>query len=134
MNCLSVLQYAVDVLKVRHIIVCGHYGCGGVKASLESRPHGLVNNWLRHLYDVYIKNERELTGIADYQQRLERLCEINVIQQATNAGDTTIVHDAWQRGQDLHIHCWIYRIADGLLKELASCISSDDDLRRIKKG
>jgi len=131
MNCLSVLQYAVDVLKVKYIIICGHYGCGGVKASLDSHPHGLVDNWLCNIRDVYKKNERELTGIADEEQRFDRLCELSAIEQVINVGNTTIVQDAWQRGQDLTIHCWMYGIADGRLRELEECVSSDKDLRQI---
>lgn len=133
MSCLSVLQYGVDILKVKHVIICGHYDCGGVKAWLKGHPHGLVDNWLRHIHEVYIKNERELTGISDHQQRLDRLCELNAIEQAANAGNTTIVQSAWKRGQDLTIHCWMYGISNGLLKELAASISSDDDLKQIRK-
>jgi len=133
MSCLSVLQYGVDVLKVKHVIICGHYGCGGVKAWLEGHPHGLVDNWLRHIHEVYIKNQQELSGISDNQQRLDRLCELNAIEQAANAGNTAIVQGAWKRGQSLTIHCWMYGIVDGLLKELAASISSDDELRQIKK-
>jgi carbonic anhydrase len=131
MSCLSALQYGVDELKVKHVIICGHYGCGGVKALLEGHPHGLVDNWLRHIQEVYIKNEPELTAISDHRQRLDRLCEFNAIEQAANAGNTTIVQSAWERGQDLTIHCWIYDISNGLLKELASSVSSDDELRQI---
>jgi len=133
MSCLSALQYGVDALKVKHVIICGHYECSGVKAWLEGHPHGLVDNWLRHIHEVYIKNELELTGISDHQQRLDRLCELNAIEQAANAGNTTIVQSAWKRGQNLTIHCWMYGIADGLLKELTASISSDDELKQIKK-
>ena len=133
MSCLSALQYGVDVLKVKHVIICGHYGCGGVKSWLEGHPHGLVDNWLRHIHEVYIKNERELTAISNHQKRLDRLCELNTIEQAANAGNTTIVQEAWKRGQALTIHCWMYGIADGLLKEIAASISSDDYLKQIMK-
>ena len=127
------LQYGVDVLKVKHVIICGHYGCGGVKAWLEGHPHGLVDNWLRHIHEVYIKNELELTGISDHQQRLDRLCELNAIEQAANAGNTTIVQNAWKRGQNLTIHCWMYCIADGSLKELEDSVSSNDELIKFNK-
>ena len=133
MNCLSALQYGVDVLKVKHVIICGHYGCGGVKAWLEGHPHGLVDNWLSHIHEVYIKNERELTGISDHQQRLDRLCELNAIEQAANAGNTTIVQNAWKRRQNLTIHCWMYCIADGSLKELEDSVSSNDELIKFNK-
>ncbi|HJX34998.1 MAG TPA: carbonate dehydratase [Desulfatiglandales bacterium] len=132
-SCLSALQYGVDVLKVKHVIICGHYGCGGVKSWLEGHPHGLVDNWLSHIHEVYIKNERELTAISNHQKRLDRLCELNTIEQTANAGNTTIVQEAWKRGQALTIHCWMYGIADGLLKEIAASISSDDDLKQIMK-
>lgn len=124
MNCLSVLQYAVEILKVKHIIVCGHYGCGGVKAALESHPHGLIDNWLRHIRDVYRRKAQDLMRIVDEQQRVDRLCELNVVEQVTNVGNTTIVQEAWQRGQLLTIHGWIYGIANGLLKDLGVCLSS----------
>ncbi|RJX21323.1 MAG: carbonate dehydratase [Ammonifex sp.] len=131
MNCLSVLQYAVEILKVKHIIVCGHYGCGGVKAALESHPHGLIDNWLRHIRDVYRRKAQDLMRIVDEQQRVDRLCELNVVEQVTNVGNTTIVQEAWQRGQLLTIHGWIYGIANGLLKDLGVCLSSNEDLRQM---
>ncbi|MEW5803196.1 MAG: carbonate dehydratase [bacterium] len=130
MNCLSVLQYAVEILKVKHIIVCGHYGCGGVRAALESQPHGLVDNWLRHIRDVYRRHAQDLTTVADEQKRLDRLCELNVIEQVTNVGNTTIVQEAWQRGQLLTIHGWIYGLANGLLKDMGVSISAYEDLSR----
>jgi carbonic anhydrase len=117
-NCLSVLQFAVEVLKVRHVIVCGHYGCGGVKAALGNQEFGLVDNWLRHIKDIYIKYKSEIDGLRFEQQRVNRLCELNVIEQVNNLSKTKIVQHAWQNGQDLSIHGVIYSIADGLLKEL----------------
>jgi len=126
MNCLSVLQYAVEILKIKHIIVCGHYGCGGVKAALESRPHGLIDNWLRPIREVYRKHETDLMRIADEQQRMDRLCELNIIEQVTNVGNTTIVQEAWQRGQTLSVHGWVYGISNGLLKDLGVCLSIKD--------
>ncbi|MCE9615574.1 MAG: carbonate dehydratase [Lentisphaerae bacterium] len=119
MNCLSVLQYAVDVLKVRHVIVCGHYGCGGIKAAVEERRHGLIDNWLRHIRDLYQRNRAGLDKAGNRAAMIHRLCELNVKEQVINASNTTIVQDAWRRRQDLSIHGWIYDIHDGLLKDLA---------------
>jgi carbonic anhydrase len=118
LNCLSVMQFAVDVLRVRHIIVCGHYGCGGVKAALCQDRLGLVDNWLRHVEDVKEKHEARLDGLAELSRRHDRLCELNVIEQVANVCATSIVKDAWQRGQSLSVHGWIYGIQDGLLRDL----------------
>ena len=118
LNCLSALQFAVDVLRVRHVIVCGHYGCSGVQAAMRDQRHGLVDNWLRHVHDVAIKHEAELAGIGSDHDRAARLCEFNVIEQVDNVGNTTIVSDAWRRGQSLAVHGWIYDLADGLLRDL----------------
>jgi carbonic anhydrase len=118
LNCLSVLQYAVDVLGVRHVIVCGHYGCGGVRAALDGSRHGLVDNWLRHVMDVGEKHEAELAGLESDQDRFARLCELNVAAQVANVCQTTIVQDAWARGQDLTVHGLIYGLEDGLLRDL----------------
>jgi carbonic anhydrase len=118
LNCLSVLQFAVDVLKVRHVIVCGHYGCNGVRAAMNDQRHGLVDNWLRHVHDVRIKHEAELAAVATEHERAARLAEFNVIEQVDNASNTTIVNDAWRRGQSLAVHGWIYDVADGLLRDL----------------
>ncbi|MGC1951921.1 MAG: carbonate dehydratase [Gammaproteobacteria bacterium] len=126
MNCLSVLQYAVDVLKIKHIIVCGHYGCGGVKAAIDSRPHGLIDNWLRHVRDIYLQYKEDLDRKADETERLDRLCELNVRQQVVNVGNTTIVQDAWARNQSVTVHGWIYRVADGLLKDLGLSVSAEN--------
>jgi carbonic anhydrase len=117
-NCLSVMQFAVDVLKIRHIIVCGHYGCSGVRASLMKERHGLVDNWLRHIQDVEHAHAAELDAIGNSDKRLDRLCELNVVQQVENVCRTTIVEDAWARGQALTVHGWIYGIQDGLLRDL----------------
>ncbi len=117
MNCLAVLQYAVDVLQVRHIIVCGHYGCGGVQAALSDRPHGLIDNWLRHIKDIYSDHSAELDAIVDGAARCDRLCEISVVQQVANVCHTTIVQDAWRRGQTLAVHGWIYSLSDGLIRD-----------------
>jgi carbonic anhydrase len=117
-NCLSCMQYAVDVLRVKHIIVCGHYGCGGVLAALRDDRLGLVDNWLRHVQDVRWKHQAELDGLGGETRRHRRLCELNVMEQALNAGQTTVVRDAWTRGQELAVHAWIYDIADGLLRDM----------------
>lgn len=118
LNCLSVLQYAVEVLKVRHIIVCGHYGCGGVKASLEADDHGLIDNWLGHIKDVRRFHAETLDEIDDPNRKADRLCELNVVEQVRNVGQTTIVKNALKRGQALSIHGWIYSITDGILRDL----------------
>ncbi|MBK6431271.1 MAG: carbonate dehydratase [Anaerolineae bacterium] len=132
MNCLSVLQYAVDILKIKHIIVCGHYGCGGVKAALESQPHGLIDNWLRHIRDIYQRSTSELFRFSTAEERINRLCELNVIEQVMNVANTTIVQEAWQRNQMVTIHGWIYAISDGFLKDLDACVSSISDLARLE--
>jgi carbonic anhydrase len=118
LNCLSVLQFAVDVLKVRHVIVCGHYGCSGVRAAVMQERHGLVDNWLRHIQDVREQHQAELGSIGDASRRIDRLCELNVGEQVSNVCRTTIVEEAWARGQPLTVHGWIYGIHDGLLRDL----------------
>jgi carbonic anhydrase len=133
MNCLSVLQYAVDILKIKHVIVCGHYGCGGIKAAMESQPHGLVDNWLRHIRDTWRRNQAELATIPGESERNNRLCELNVLDQVINVGNTTIIQDAWRRGQSTAIHGWIYDLSDGLLKDLGMCISSCEELHMLEK-
>ena len=130
-NCLSVIHYAVAVLKVKHIIVCGHYGCGGVAAALDDRPFGLIDNWLRHIKDVYDPKRFEDLDPSDKQGRLDRMCELNVAAQVRNVCHTTIVQDAWRAGQELCVHGWIYGLADGHLKDLDLCISDPDHLDAI---
>lgn len=120
LNCLSVIQYAVEVLAVKHIIVCGHYGCGGIKAALEEADHGLIDNWLDHIRDVGRLHAAELDGIDDPARAADRLCELNVIEQMRNVRATTIVRDAWRRGADLRVHGWIYSLKDGILNSLGS--------------
>jgi carbonic anhydrase len=127
LNCLSVIQFAVDVLKVEHIIVCGHHGCGGVKAALEDQRHGLVDNWLRHVQDVREDYAWALNGL-DSEARFRRLCELNVIRQVVHVCRTTIVEDAWARGQSLAIHGWIYGLDDGLLRDLGMCVTAAGEL------
>lgn len=128
LNCLSVLQFAIDVLRVKHIIVCGHYGCSGVHAALTGRRVGLADNWLRHVQDVHQKHERYLGDVLPVKQRLDRLCELNVIEQVINLCQTTIVQDAWERGQPLAVHGWVYGLQDGLLSELGMSISAPEML------
>ena len=127
-NCLSVLQYAIDVLKVKHVIVCGHYGCGGVRAAMSARPLGLIDNWLRHIRDVHLWNREELAAIADVDARADRLAELNVEAQVANVCHTTIVQDAWQRGQTVTVHGWIYSLSNGLLHEVGKVIESPDQI------
>ncbi len=116
LNCLSVLQYAIDALKVEHVIVCGHYGCGGVQAAAAGAPLGLVDNWLRHVQDVADRHRDELAGLEAGAARNDRLCELNVVEQAVNVCRTSIVQDAWRRGQRLTVHAWLYRLQDGRLR------------------
>lgn len=130
LNCLSVIQFAVEVLKVKHIIVCGHYGCGGVKAALERAEFGLIDNWLRHIQDIGETYDTELKKFKDPVERWDRLSELNVIEQVYNVCRTTIVENAWKQKQKLTIHGWIYRITDGLIRDLDMNISSPMDIRR----
>ena len=118
MNCLSVIQFAVEALGVEHIIVCGHYNCGGVKAAMEDARLGLINNWLRHIQDVIRTHEKTLEAIEDEQERFYKLCELNVLEQTLNVCETSFVKDAWQRGQNLTVHGWIYDMREGVLKKL----------------
>ena len=127
LNCLSVLQYAVDVLRVRHVIVCGHYGCGGVRAAYERAQFGLIDNWLRHVQDVRDKHSHMLEH-QDPLANVDRLCELNVLEQADNVCETTIVRDAWVRGQELTVHALIYRLSDGLLRDLGFSVSAADQV------
>jgi len=129
-NCLSVLQFAVDVLNVNHVIVCGHYGCGGVKAAMENLQLGLIDNWLRHVQDVMHNHEAQLLGLKDDELRLDRLCELNVIEQVLNVSRTTIVQNAWSRGQQLSVHGWIYGINDGLLRDLDMCVTNQSEMSK----
>jgi carbonic anhydrase len=128
LNCLSVMQYAVEVLEVQHIIVCGHYGCGGVRAAMEDRDHGLIDNWLRHIRDVYRFHQAEVDALPTQEARLNRLCELNVIEQVRNVASTTIVRDAWRAGKTLSIHSWIYSVADGILHDLGMCMTGEETI------
>jgi carbonic anhydrase len=123
-NCLSVMQYAVDVLKVEHIIVCGHHGCGGVKAAMDNVSFGLIDNWLRHVQDVMHVHEEMLAQIEEESARVDRLCELNVIEQVVNVSRTTIVQSAWQRNQELVVHGWIYGLQDGRLRDLGLSVDN----------
>lgn len=135
MNCLSVMQYAVDVLKVKHIIVCGHYGCGGIKAAMmRGKRFGLIDNWIRHIQDIITKHKIMLDGINDQERLFDKICEINVIEQVFNVCLTTIVQDAWLKGQDLSVHGWIYRVSDGLLQDLGVCITNYAELMNLYHG
>ena len=127
LNCLSVLQFAVDVIAVRHVLVVGHYGCSGVLAALESRRIGLCDNWLRHIQDVRLKHF-ELIERSAPESRHDRLCELNVIEQVVNVCQTTIVHDAWDRGQALCVHGWVYSLTDGLIRDLGITVSRSGEL------
>ena len=127
-NCLSVLQYAIDVLRVKHVVVVGHYGCGGVRAAMSSQPLGLIDNWLRHIRDVALWNREELAAIRDPDLRADRLAELNVEAQVANVCHTTIVQDAWRRGQVVTVHGWIYALSDGLLRDLAMGIGSPEQI------
>jgi carbonic anhydrase len=127
LNCLAAIQFAVDVLRVAHIIVCGHYGCGGVLAALRDEKFGLIDNWLRHVQDVRAKHRAELEKLSSEAEEHARLCELNVIEQVVNVSQTTVVRDAWRRGQQLVVHGWIYDINDGLLRDLNTGITRENE-------
>ena len=129
LNCLSVIQFAIDLLKVKHILVVGHYGCSGVHAALTDKRVGLADNWLRHVKDVHQKHERYLGELIPTPKRQERLCELNVIEQVVNVCETTIVQDAWARGQDLTVHGWTYRLETGLVNDLVMSSSSTEEMQ-----
>ncbi len=131
LNCLSVIQFAVDVLKVKHIIVVGHYGCSGVGAALRGDRIGLSDNWLRHVQDVRQKHEAKLLSLNDAVLRADRLCELNVIEQAANVCQTTIVRDAWERGQDLAVHGWVYGLSNGLVRDLEFTTGPTDEVAAV---
>jgi carbonic anhydrase len=129
LNCLTVLQFAIDVLKVKHVIICGHYGCSGVHAAMTNRRFGLADNWLRHVQDVQEKFEPYLGDfLLTSRDRADRLCELNVIEQVANTSKTTVVQDAWDRGQELSVHGWVYGLHDGLLRDLGMSVSAPDQL------
>ncbi len=131
LNCLSVMQFAVDILKVRHIIVCGHYGCSGVGAIFRGDRMGLSDNWLRHVQDVRRKHESFLTRVVGESEGCDRLCELNVIEQVANVCQTTIVRDAWDKGQELAVHGWIYGLQDGLLRDLNVTVAAPQEAHAV---
>lgn len=133
LNCQAVLQYAVAVLKVKHIIVCGHYGCGGVRAAMQHQSFGLIDNWLLHIKDIYKRFEDEITGIEDEAKRVDKLCERNVHVQVMNVCHNPFVQQAWNNSQNLSVHGWIYSLEDGLIKDLDLCISSNEETASIFK-
>lgn len=133
LNCLSVLQFAVEYLRVKHIIVCGHYGCGGVIAALEEKRHGLIDNWLRHIQDTANLHAEALEKIAGKNKKADKLCELNVIEQVLNVGATTVVQDAWARGQTLAVHGWIYSIENGIIDDLDVFLESEADVKLLRK-
>jgi carbonic anhydrase len=128
LNCLSVLQFAIEVLKVKHVIIVGHYGCKGVHAAMTGTRVGLVDNWLRHVQDVHQKHERYMGTVVNEQRRSERLVELNVVEQVSNVCATTIVQDAWDRGQDLTVHGWVYGINDGKLQDMGIAVNALNQL------
>lgn len=132
LNCLTVIQYAVEVLKVRHIIVCGHYGCGGVRAALENQDHGLIDNWLQSIKELYRRHQEQLDALHDEDQRVNRLCELNVVAQVINVAQTTVVYNAWKRGQVLTVHGWLYSIQDGILRDMNVCVTGEEDLTQVR--
>ncbi len=131
LNCLSVLHYAVEALQVRHVIVCGHYGCGGVRAALLDQKLGLIDNWLRHVQDTRDRHAAQLAALPDDEARLARLCELNVVEQVVHVGRTTIVEDAWTRGQSITVHGWIYGLDSGRLRDLGAVVSSPAEVSEL---
>lgn len=131
MNMLSVLDYAVNVLQVKHVIVCGHYGCGGVQTAMTNKHVGLIDNWIRHIKDVYRFHQDELNAIADEKQRFDRFVELNVVEQVLDLAKTSIVQGAWERGQDIHVHGWVYDISDGLINDLDITIRDNTSLSAV---
>ena len=134
LNCLSVMQFAVDILKVRHIIVCGHYGCNGVRAALHSARIGLSDNWLRHVQDVRQQHREQLLASSSESAAANRLCELNVIEQVVNVAQTTIVQDAWDRGQELSVHGWVYGLEDGLVRDLDTTASNAGEVATASRA
>ncbi len=132
LNCLSVIQFAVEFLKVRHVIVCGHYGCSGVRAALGDERLGLVENWLHHVQDVRRKHADVISVLAEMSERADRLCELNVIEQVQNVCETSVIRDAWDRGQELWVHGWIYGLQDGLLRDLGMTICSHPEIGEMR--
>lgn len=132
-NCLSVLQFAIEVLQIEHIIICGHYGCGGVQAALEDVELGLIDNWLRHIQDIAQLYQETLDQIPDSKERLNRLCELNIIEQVMNTAETTFVQRGWKNGSKISVHGWIYALKDGIISELDVCVSNAEDLKDLRR-
>ena len=132
-NCLSVMQFAVEVLKVEHVIVCGHYGCGGVVAAMDGKRHGLIDNWLRQIRDTATLHADKLDGIADETERINELCRLNVAEQVLNVADTTVVRDAWSRGQEVCVHGWVYGLKDGRIRDLEISIAGEADVEPLRR-
>ncbi len=133
MNMLSVLDYAVNVLQVKHIIVCGHYGCGGVQTAMTNKHVGLIDNWIRHIKDVYRLHRPELDAITDEAARFDRFVELNVFEQVLDLGKTSIVQAAWERGQEVHVHGWVYAIHDGMIRDLKVTLKDNETLSDVYK-
>lgn len=133
MNLLSVLDYAVNVLKVKHVIVCGHYGCGGIQTAMTNKHIGLIDNWIRHIKDVYRFHSQELNAIDNDTDKFNRFVELNVLEQVLDLAKTSIVQGAWESGQDLHLHGWVYDVSDGLINDLGISIKNDDSLSEVYK-
>ncbi|MBV8063171.1 MAG: carbonic anhydrase [Nevskia sp.] len=133
LNFLSVLQFAVEVLKVKHVLVVGHYGCGGVRAALDRQRVGLADNWLQHVRDVATEHRQELVRIEDDDRRADRLCELNSLEQATNVCETTVVRDAWERGQELCVHSWVYSLKDGRVRDLDFSVAGAAEFHRRRE-
>jgi carbonic anhydrase len=131
MSMLSVVDYAVNVLKVTHVIVCGHYGCGGIQAAMTNKHFGLIDNWIRHIKDIYRFHMQELNAIEDEKKRFDRFVEINVTEQVMDLAKTSIVQEAWERKQELHLHGWVYDVADGLIKDLNISLNNNDSLSEV---
>ncbi len=133
LNCLSVIQYSVEVLKVKHIIVCGHYGCGGVQAAMDNRSHGLIDNWIRNIKDLYRFHQTQIDSLQNEKEKINLLCELNVVEQVANICHTAIVQNAWNSGQKLSVHGWIYSIEDGILKDLNVCTTGLDEISQTHR-
>ncbi len=133
LNCMAVIQYAVEVLKVKHIIVCGHYGCGGVQAAMENKVHGLIDNWIRNIKDIHRYHKAEIDSLQNEKEKIDLLCELNVVEQVANISHTAIVQEAWNSGQKLSVHGWIYSIEDGILKDLDVCTTSPDEISQTHR-
>jgi len=133
LNCLSVIQYAVEVLKVKHIIVCGHYGCGGIQTAMDKKDYGLIDNWLRNIKDIYRSHQDKIDSLQNDKDKINLLCELNVIEQVANICHTSIVQSAWKSGQALTVHGWIYSIEDGILKDLNVCTTNLDEISQTHR-